>query len=155
MLAYRSTWHSFLLFGCLSGMNLVLNGLTVISFSAFTWLLYSLFNISLMFQSVTLARQWFNFLFPDTRCKMQGWSPMASLQPFLTTFCRPVATNSDLWLSWFDGIKSSLYWNTSRFILLMIPTQQSWGCALSFDKKFKPNEKKILVHVSLYTKWYT
>ena len=154
MLAYRSSWTSFLLFGRLSGSNLELNGLTVISFPAFTWLLYNLF--SLMVWALTLVRLWFNCLLPGLRCKMQGWSPMASLWPVLNTFCRPVTTKSDLWLSWFDGIKSSLYWNTSRFILLMIPTQRSWGCALSFDKKCKPNEKKsFLVHVSLYTKWNT
>ena len=156
MLLYRTTWHSFLLFGRRSGINLELNGLTVISFSALTWLLYSLFNRSLMLWAVTLVRLWFNCLLPDSRCKMQGWSPMPSLRPCLTTFWRPVTTNSDLWLSWFDGIISSLYWNTSRFILLMIPTHRSWGCAFRFDKKFNPNEKtSFLVHVSLYTKWYT
>ncbi len=40
-----------------------------------------------------------------------------------------------------------------RFILSMIPTQVSWGCAFSFEKKYTLKEKKsFLVQVSLYLK---
>ncbi len=85
--------------------------------------------------------------------RMQEWSEVISLWQYATTFCRPVMTKRDLWLSWFEGMKSSLYWKTFRFILLMILTQVSWGCAFSFEKKFTLKEKtSLLVQVSLYLK---
>ncbi len=145
MIKVNTKYCTCLLFGRLKGIDLEVNALTTLLLTEQLWLLYSLFNRSLMLLAVRTARLDSNTLLPSLRWRMQGWSDVISLRLYATTFCRPIMTKRDLWLSWFKGMISSLYWKTFRFIFLTIPTQVSWGCAFKEKTSF-------LVQVSLYLK---